>query len=44
MRGFQELAGGAGIGDVLPSFAALLAIAAVLGGIATARSDRLVPR
>jgi len=42
MRGFQELAGGASVLDILPSVGAVLAFAVVLGGIALARADRLV--
>ena len=44
MRGFQELAGGAGAAEILPSVAACLIFAALMGGIAVARAGRLVPR
>jgi ABC-2 type transport system permease protein len=44
MRGFQELAGGASLLDILPAAGAVLAFAVVLGGIAIARADRLVAR
>lgn len=44
MRGFQGLAGGGGPGGVVPSVAACLVFAVVLGGIAVARADRLVAR
>lgn len=44
MRGFQGLAGGGGLGQVLPSVAACLVFAITLGGIAVARADRLVAR
>jgi ABC-2 type transport system permease protein len=44
MRGFQELAGGAGLGEVLPAIGATLLFAAVMGGIAFARAGKLVPR
>ena len=44
MRGFQELAGGAGAAEVLSSVAACLIFAALMGGIAVARAGRLVPR
>jgi len=44
MRGFQDLAAGGTAVDVLPSVGAVFAFAAVLGGIALVRSNRLVPR
>ncbi len=43
MRGFGELSGGAaGLPDVLPAVAAVLAFGIVTGGLALARSSRLV--
>jgi ABC-2 type transport system permease protein len=44
MRGFQELAGGASVLDILPSVGVVLAFAVVLGGMAVARAGRLVAR
>lgn len=44
MRGFQDLAAGGTVADVLPSVGAVLAFAVVLGGAALVRSNRLVPR
>jgi ABC-2 type transport system permease protein len=44
MRGFQGLASGGGAVGVLPSVAACLAFAVVLGGIAVGRADRMVAR
>ncbi len=44
MRGFQELAGGAGVGEILPAVAVTLVFAAVFGGIALARADRVMAR
>lgn len=44
MRGFQDLASGGGIADIVPSLAAVLAFAVVLGAAAGVRAWRLVPR
>lgn len=44
MRGFQDLAGGANVGEILPALAAILAFAVVLGGIGALRAGRLAPR
>jgi ABC-2 type transport system permease protein len=44
MRGFQDLAGGSGVGDIVLPLAALLAFTVVLGGIALARAGKLAPR
>jgi ABC-2 type transport system permease protein len=44
MRGFQDLASGGGVADVLPSLAALLLFTVVAGGLAVARARRLIPR
>lgn len=44
MRGFQDLASGGGLSDILPALAALATFTLVLGGIAMARAGKLVPR
>jgi ABC-2 type transport system permease protein len=44
MRGFQDLAGGGGVGDVVTPVCALLAFIAVTGGIAVIRARRLMGR
>ncbi len=44
MRGFQELASGASIGEILPAVAVILVFAVIFGGIALARADRVMAR
>jgi ABC-2 type transport system permease protein len=44
MRGFQDLAAGGGIAEVLPALAALMAFVVVTGGIGVARARRLLGR
>lgn len=44
MRGFQQLAGGAGVTEILPAIGATLVFAAVFGGLALARAGRVMPR
>ena len=44
MRGFQELAGGATVGEVLPAVGAILLFGVILGGIALARADKVTAR
>jgi ABC-2 type transport system permease protein len=41
MRGFQELAGGGTVGEILPALGAVLTFAVVLGGLAAIRAGRL---
>jgi ABC-2 type transport system permease protein len=44
MRGFQDLAGGGGVGDIVTPLGALLAFVAVTSGIAIVRARRLMGR
>jgi ABC-2 type transport system permease protein len=44
MRGFQDLAAGGGIAEVMPALAALMAFVVVTGGIGVARARRLMGR
>ncbi|HET8525396.1 MAG TPA: ABC transporter permease [Actinomycetota bacterium] len=44
MRGFQDLASGGGLAEILPALVALATFTLVLGGIAIARAGKLAPR
>jgi ABC-2 type transport system permease protein len=44
MRGFQELAGGGTVAEILPAVTAVLLFAVVLGGIGALRAGRLTAR
>jgi ABC-2 type transport system permease protein len=44
MRGFEDLASGAGVGEILPSLLVLALFAGVAGAVASTRARRLIPR